>query len=136
MNQTEQLKDFDNFFFYGYGELEDETRSDVLQNVMQPRRSLFYARNMDSAGLPEYENYPESMYKHIIIPYQVVESLSMRNQYVSNGSNDHPDRRVAVSQSTIRIEENKGEMNITILFIPLSDYKQTQQVNVPLGVSV
>lgn len=134
MTQTEQLQDFDNFFYYGDGELSEETKSDVMQNILQPKRSLFYDRNLDSAGIPEYENYPISIYLTVVIPFQIVTSIAMRNQFVSNGEGDYPDRRVALSQATVNIErKNNGEMNITVLYIPLADFKETQQVTATLG---
>lgn len=129
----EQLKDFDNFFYYGYGKIEDETKSDVMCILTQHKRSLFYSRNLNSAGISDYENYPNSMIKQILIPYDIVIALSKRNQYVSNGRNGTKDRRIAISQANIRIEEKKFETKITVLYIPMADFKTTQSVSSSLG---
>ena len=74
-SNDDQLRDFDNFFYYGYGNLEDETKSDVMVTVVQPKRSLYYSRNLNSAGVSDYENYPNSMIKQVLIPYDIVISL-------------------------------------------------------------
>ena len=134
INDDNVLSDFDIFFYYGQNELEIETKSDILQNVMQSKRSLFYDRALDSAGINDYENLPEGLTLKINLPYDVVNSIGKRNQFVSNGENGSRDRRVALSQSTIRIEgNNKGNIDITILNIPLADLKQTGSLKVYLG---
>ena len=127
------LKDFDIFFYYGQNELEIETKSDLLQNIMQPKRSLFYDRALDSAGIHDFENQPEGLTLRINLPYSIINSLSKRNQFVSSGENNSRDRRIALSQSTIKIENNiKGEINVSVLYIPLADFKQTQNLQVSL----
>lgn len=133
------LQDFDIFFYYGHNELEIETKSDLLANLLQPKRSLFYNRSLDSAGIQDYENQPDGLTLRVNLPYDVVISLSKRNQYVSNGENGSRDRRVALSQSTVRIEsdkkdiQRKGNINVTVLYIPLADFKQTESLRVGLG---
>ena len=129
------IDDFDIFFYYGQNELELETRSDLLANLTQAKRSLFYNRNLDSAGIPDYENMPEGLALRINLPYDVVNSLSRRNQFVSNGENGTRDRRVAVSQSTIRIEANSniGNIDITVLYVPLADFKQSESLQFSIG---
>jgi len=129
------LRDFDMFFYYGQNKLELETKSDLMQNLMQSKRSLFYNRALDSSGIKDYENMPEGLTLSINAPYSIVKSLSRRNQFVSNGEGDLPDRRVAVSQSTIRIEiSNTGEVRMTVLYIPLADFKETQTLQLGQGV--
>jgi hypothetical protein len=126
------LKDFDTFFYYGRNKLDHETKSDVFANLVQPTRSLFYSRSLNSAGVSEYENNPISLALYVSLPYAIVKSLSKRNQYVGNGENGTKDRRVAVSQSSIGIENKKdGNVDVTILYVPLSDLKQTE-LQVPL----
>ena len=58
---TETLRDFDMFFYYGQNDLELETRHDILVNLKQPKRSLFYDRCLDSAGIDDYENKPDGL---------------------------------------------------------------------------
>lgn len=127
---VEQFADFDMFFYYGSGQLEDETKSDIFQNLMQPKRSLFYDRFYDSAGMKEYENRPNSFALRVNMPYDIVTSLSKRNTVVSAGENGNPDRRIAVSQATIRIENERDNVKTSVLYIPLATFKQTDQIAV------
>jgi hypothetical protein len=129
---VEQFADFDIFFYYGLGDLEIETKSDILQNLIQPKRSLFYNRSYDSSGIKEYENRPNSFALRISIPYDIVTSLSKRNTIVSAGENGNPDRRIAVSQATIRVENIKFGTNISVLYIPFANFRQTDQVKFSL----
>lgn len=128
------LADFDIFFYYGKNDLEIETKSDLMQNLLQRKRSLFYNRSLDSAGVSDYENLPDGLALRVNLPYDIVNSISKRNQFVSNGSDGYRDRRVAISQSTIRINgDNVGNIKATVLYIPLADFKQSESLSVPLG---
>jgi hypothetical protein len=119
------IKDFDIFFYYGQNDLEIETKSDVLSNVIQPKRSYFYGRSKGSAGAGNYENTPMGLALLINLPYDIVKSLSKRNQVVSNGDKNTIDRRVAVSQSSIKIDSKNGNTDVTVLYIPYADMKQS-----------
>jgi hypothetical protein len=132
----EQLADFDMFLYYGSNDLEVETKSDILQNLMQTKRSLFYDRSFDSAGIKDYENRPASLSLRINMPYDIVTSLSKRNSIVSSGEGDTPDRRIALSQATIRIEIENGDVKVSVLYIPLADFKQTDQISVLLPTNL
>jgi hypothetical protein len=137
LSDIEQYKDFDNFFYYGFNNLEIETKSDIFQNLMQSKRSLFYDRAYDSAGIPQYENRPNSLVIHINLPYDIVVSLAKRNQYVSDGSIEgKPDRRIALSQSTIKIEIANDKVNVNVLYIPLADYRQTDLITTAFNIKV
>lgn len=130
-----QLRDFDIFFYYGSIALETETQSDVLQNVVQPKRSLFYSRSQNSSGVNEWENKPVSFFLQMRLAYDIVTSLGKRNQVVSNGSDGLPDRRIACSQNTVRVDVDiNGEVNVTVQYIPLANLKQTELSKVPLGL--
>lgn len=122
------LKDFDLFFYYGQNDLDIETKHDVMSNLMQPKRSLFYDRALDSAGISDYENVPEGLIMRINLPYAIVNSLAHRNQFVSNGENGNRDRRIAVSQSEIIIDfdSQKGNVDVSVYYYPLANFKQTQ----------
>lgn len=133
---VDTLSDFDMFFYYGLNDLEIETRHDIMLNVMQPKRSLLGNRALDAAGAADYENTPVGINQQIKLPFDIVESISRRNQYVSNGENGTKDRRVAVSQSSVRVEaDTKGNVSVTVLYIPLANFKQSE-VSVPLGIGV
>lgn len=129
------FNDFDIFFYYGQNDLGIETKSDILTNLMQPKRSLFYNRSLDSAGMDAYENNPYGLNLRINLPYDIVSSLSKRNQYVSNGEDGSRDRRIAISQSTVRVENDPriGNAKVTALYIPLADFKETENVQFDIG---
>jgi len=130
------LSDFDMFFYYGLNPLDLETRHDIMLNIMQPKRSLLGNRSLDAAGVKDYENTPASVNLQFKLPYDIVESISKRNQYVTNGENGTRDRRVAISQSSVRVEfDTKGNVSITVGYIPLTNFKQSE-VSVPLGIGV
>jgi hypothetical protein len=130
------LQDIDNFFYYGSNDLESEVSSDVLQNLLQPKRSLFYNRSYDAAGLSDYENYPDGMTLQVGIPYNAVESLAKRNYNVSDGQNGTIDRRVAVSQSSIQILRQRGEISVNVYFILLGNMTKLSSVSIPIGGTV
>lgn len=121
------LSDFDMFFYYGQNDLDLETRHDVMLNLMQPKRSLLGNRSLDAAGVSDYENTPSGISLRINLPYDIVKSLSKRNQHVSNGENGTKDRRIAVSQSTVLIKQDtQGNVDVTVQYIPLANFKQTE----------
>ena len=131
---VEVLKDFDQFFYYGSGDLATEIRSDVLQNLLQRKRSLFYNRSLDSSGVKDYENVPNTIFITIMLPYDIVSSLAKRNSYVSNGEGDAPDRRIAISQATIRLRQDGQNLNINVEYINLFDLKQ-KEISTSLSLS-
>lgn len=129
MDDIAVLKDFDMFFFYGQNDLDLEIKSDILINLLQGKRSLFYNRDSDASGVKDYENKPDGLDLRINLPYDIVSSMARRNQTVSAGENNQRDRRVAVSQSTIQVQpvsKSKGEISVTVYFIPLHSFKQSE----------
>jgi len=127
------LSDFDMFFYYGQNDLSLETQHDIMCNLMQPKRSLLGNRSQDAAGVPGYENNPISMILSILLPYDITISIAKRNQTVSNGENGYRDRRVALSQSNVKVQMEKGNVNITVQYRALADLKDTD-VSIPLGI--
>lgn len=129
---TEELQDFDNFFYYGSGNLETETKSDILQTIIQPSRSLFYDRYYDAAGIEEYENQPNSVTMQVLMPFAITDAIAKRNTVVSA---NNPDRRIAISQNLIRVKSSGvNGVNVQIQYIPLSDYENPKKIFIPLGV--
>lgn len=121
----EVLKDFDIFFYYGQNDLLTEIKSDVMANIMQGKRSLFFNRHLDSSGIQEYENAPISLLLQTKIPYDIVNSIALRNQYVSNGEGDLPDRRVAITQNNIKLNsDKKGSLDVVVYYTPLATYAE------------
>ena len=129
-----ELSDFDIFFFYGEPEsnLEQEIQSDIMAGVMQAKRSLFYNR-LEGAGLTEKENHPNGLILSILTKYDIAQWGAYRNTQVSDGVDGKPDRRVAISQSSVEILKNeKGELSVDISYIPFTDFKQTSTVSLPI----
>jgi hypothetical protein len=122
----EQLKDFDNFYYYGQGDLKREIESDIHAIVNQNSRSLFYNRSNDSAGLDQYENTPNAIVQSVLIPYNIVSALSKRNINVGDGSNGSKDRRIAVSQNSVKIDNKENFIDVSIFYIALFDIAETQ----------
>jgi len=134
---TEELKTIDYFFYYGLSPLDEETKHDMVVGLLQPKRSLFYDRN-DGAGVGEYENYPGSLVLQVDLRYSIAMWVSRRNGEVSKGNAGYPDRRVAVSQSTISVDvgtdSKAGEVDVGVSYIPYADYAKIQSVVFPAGV--
>ncbi len=131
-----ELRDFDNFLYYGSGDLGRETRHDIALLIIQPSRSLFYSRALDSAGIDTYENAPNAIGLRILVPYNIVRMTSKRNGQVSNGDAGGVDRRVALSQNTVSIEQNGQNLDIRVEYIPLANIDERAEVSTPLGLGV
>lgn len=127
------LADFDMFFYYGQNDILDEIQSDINIMLAQPKRSLFYSRSYGAAGVQEYENAPNAVNIAVSVPYDIVKEISKRNSIVSNGQDGGPDRRVAISQNTIKIEQDKDTLNIKVLYIPFVSLGTPQVASVDIG---
>ncbi len=135
MGDVNDLKDFDNFYYHGQIDLAEEIKSDVLSTLLQSMRSLFYNRSYDSSEIGRYENSPNTIVLNILIPYVVVTALARRNQVVSAGDIG-PDRRIAISQTLVRVETNKDQLNVTVQFILLSNFNENSTVSAVFAIGV
>jgi hypothetical protein len=126
-----QLSDFDNFLFYGDGELLDEIQSDILIGLTQPKRSFFYNRQ-DSSGVPERENLPNSFVLQVGCKYDIVRWIGYRNGNVETGENGGKERRVAASQTAISFVVDGGNLDVTVQYIPLVNIQAAQTVAIPI----
>lgn len=131
----ERLKDFDNFYYYGQGDIVDETESDIHQTVTQNSRSMFYNRSNDSAGLDEFENTPNTISQSVLMPYSIVSALARRNTYVGNGQDNTKDRRVVVSQNSIKTRANGNNIEISVFYIALVNINSVQKTTVSLSTT-
>jgi len=129
----EQLKTIDYFFYYGQSSLEEETKHDIIIGLLQPKRTMFYDR-AHGAGINEYEQYPNSVILQLGIRYDIASWISKRNTEVSNGADGTRDRRVAISQATINVTANKGNIDVSVLYIPFANYMKPQTITVPAGI--
>ena len=129
-----QLSDFDCFLFYGEpdSDLGMEIESDLVAGTIQPKHSLFYDRR-DGAGVPEKENYPNSFVLQFMTKYDITNWNAWRNIQVSDGSNGNPDRRIALSQSSINIIQDGQNMDLLINYIPFGSIKKSANVSIPIG---
>lgn len=130
-DDTEKLKDFDNFFYYGLGNLDDEIKSDLFVLLLQPQRSLFYSRDRNSAGIFKYENLPGGVNMEIGIRFDIISAIGKRNLSVSA---NNPNRQVAASQSEIIINQERGQVDVTVPYIPLKDFRQSDSITIPVGI--
>jgi len=126
------LSDFDIFYYYGQNDLQMEIESDIQQNVVQGTRSLFYNRSNDSSGLDEFENIPNAITQTIIIPYNVVAALAKRNTYVGDGQNGTRDRRIVISQNTVKLRTDGNMIDISVFYIPLFNINAAQATTIKL----
>lgn len=127
-----ELSNTDMFFFYGQSDLLKEQESDLYIGLIQPKRSLYYNRNF-GAGIVEYENYPNSITIQVGLRYEISAHIARQNQRISDGSEGSVDRRIAVSQNSVRIEHKGEELNVSVFFIPYKDYKKPSKIDIFLG---
>jgi hypothetical protein len=133
MYSIAMLGDMNIFFGYGQYPLDLETESDIMLELMQPKRSMFYNRSAGS-GVFDYENYPNTLVMEIMIRFDIVKSLYRRNTVCGDGTNGTKECRVALSQSSIEIERDEGNVNVSVGYISYGDFKNLKQVQLPVGV--
>lgn len=133
----EELADFDVFFYYGEpgSNVDTEIQSDVLAGMLQPRRTLLYNAS-EGAGISEKENAPLSLIIQIGIRLNIVNWISKRNSEVTDGTGGNPDRRVAISQNSIDIQEGeRGFLKVFAHYFAFKDTKKPVLVEIPLTLS-
>lgn len=125
------MKQWDTFFYYGNGTVQDENEQDLLQLVNQKSKSMFYNRQY---GCDVKYNFPMSVINQSLVAYSIASAISTRNQNVSDGSSNTTDRRIAVSQNSISVEDgSNGERNISILYFNYADTSKPSQSNIQVG---
>lgn len=131
----EEQIDFDNFFYFGEGDLGEEIASDLLSIIVQPKRSLFYSRSKNSAGIDEYENNPNTVLLRILLPYDIISAVAVRNSIVGNGQNGTKERRIATSQDQVKIFQNGNNLDASVFYIPYYNLGQKRQVGFQVGIN-
>jgi len=134
MLELSESQDFDTFFYYGSGELEDETITDMRVLLFQGGRSLLYSRSRNAAGIRDFLGYPNALYLKSILPFFIVEAVSKRNDSCGNGQNGTKERRVSISQEAIEIFQDGNEVDITVNYIPYSNLQKRITVSTKTGV--
>jgi hypothetical protein len=136
MRAISEICDPDIFFYYGSNPLELELDHDVMVGLLQPKRSMFYARS-DGAGIPDYENKPSSFMLEIGMRYDIVNWIAYRNTVVGDGNDGTAERRVAACQFSIDVVRGEtGEVDVSVEYIPYADYSAARKVNAPLTTGV
>lgn len=137
MTPVTSLADFDLFFFYGQLDVELENEHDLIEGVVQPKRSLFYNRN-DGTGVQQQGNHPNTMALHFAIRALITMFVGLRNTRVSDGRNGQRERRLAVSQNSIRfVKGGQGqELDIIINYISLNSFDRLQSTEAPAGSTI
>lgn len=125
--------EWDNFFYYGLGNLEDEIKQDLLNGAVTSKNKLFFNR-ADSAGLNDFENTPSGLAIQIGISFSLVRWLAYRNTYTGDGTNGTKERRVATSQNEITVTtDNVGNVEVTLLYIPFVNIKFSDSLQFSIG---
>ena len=125
----------DDFFYAGQGDLNTEIEADIRLGLAQMRRSLFYNRSY-GGGIANYENNPGGGMLQIVLKYEAMKVISLRNQRVGNGSTGGRDYRAAASQRMMEVlNDGKGEVSFNVRYIPLHDISQKGSSSIPLGGS-
>jgi len=131
MHTLDQLGSFDLFFNYGANDLDLEIESDLVMGLLQPKNSLFGFRSF-GAGVSEKENYPNTVSLSVGLKYDIALHVAKQNLIVSS---QNPDRRVATSQNSIKINQSGGNLDVQVLYIAYKDYRKSSSISLPLGVS-
>lgn len=132
MRSVSEITDFDNFFYYGMMDLDHEIESDIFIGLQQGERSMFYNRQ-EGCSMETMENYPNTIIAQIGMRYSIMNYLAWRNGEVGDGTNGTRERRVACSQAVIGFEKDeKGNLDVSVLYIPFANYKDVRFVNVPI----
>ena len=116
---------WETYLYYGNSPLQDECEYDLNEILLQPKRSLFYNRQM-SAGISA--NKPNGIDLQVMGRFNIANSIAYRNGRVSNGLNGTKDRRIGVSQNTIGFDMAGSNLDITVLYFMFANYET------PVGV--
>jgi len=123
---------WDLFFYYGEGDLNNEIKQDILNGVTTSKNKLFFNR-ADSAGVNNFINSPNSLAIEIGLKYSIVKWLAYRNTYIGNGQNNSKERRIAISQNNIKINQKNSNVDIDIFYIPFFNKNTFVTIEIPFG---
>lgn len=132
MIEVNKLSSFDNFFYYGKNDFDLEMESDLMQVIVQPKRSLLY-NNRFGAGVQNKENYPNALNLQIGLRFDIVNAIAYRNTVVTDGEDDTRDRRIAASQFSIEFTQKSGDTDIRIYYFSFENTDNIRLLNVESG---
>jgi len=124
----DDLQDVGIFFNWGQ-DVAAEIEHSVAAAILQPKRSLYYDRE-EGAGIANRENYPNAVYLRIMGAFDIVNAITFLNTQVTDGRDANPDRRVAISQTSINFRQKGGDLDIEALYIPYKDFTNPNTVSV------
>lgn len=117
----DEMSSWDLFFYYGQSDVDLEIQSDLMLLSIQPPRSLLY-NNLESGGIAAYENYPNDINLQVHLRFSITDAVARKNRFIADGTDGYPERRIAVSQNSIRFTPLRGELDIEIFYIPYYNY--------------
>lgn len=132
MNTYDEIKSWDNFFYYGQNDFNLELEHELMLLLLQPLRSLLY-NNQESGGISGYENFPNGLTLQIYGRFTISSAVAWKNRQISDGTNGSIDRRIAVSQNSINFKVDRGELDVEVTYIPYADYSKYQTFTVNIG---
>src|SRR5690242_14627083 len=108
-----------------------EIQMDVLCGVSQRQRTMYYDR---SFGCQPLEGVPSGIQFMIGIRHTIASWVARRLREVGDGSGSTVDRRALTSQNLITVVgDDKGNVNVQVIVIPLFSLQQRIGVSVPWG---
>jgi len=117
---------WDYFFYYDNINVPAINKNDMFQILLQPAKSMYYNR---SYGVETHLNFPQAGFNQLLLAYSIANAISKRNLSVTDGSNGFQDRRVAVSQSFIQVEDGAvGERNLNVYYFNYQNYKTPDSI--------
>jgi len=133
-NLFKQYASSDYFFNYGLLDSKDEAKHDLIEVIVQPQKSMFFFREF-GAGIKNMENFPSGLRLRIAVTYGIANAVAFRNTVVTDGSEDYPDRRLAVSQDSIEYkQDDAGNLDLSIFYFLYADVKNPSQIMLSTGV--
>jgi len=129
MEALSKLASSDIFFYYGKSDIELETEADIVIGLSQPKKSMFYARS-EGCGVSEYGNFPNTLVMQVMARYDIAKWAAYRNENVSDGNENLPDRRVAISQNSVGFGKNRDELDVDVQYIRFANYKNINKVSI------
>ena len=134
MRPIREISSSDLFFFYDTIGIEQSNEAELVTAVMQPKKSMFYNRRF-GAGVSESTNYPNTIAMIVGIPYDIIDSIAIRNTQVVDGTRKQKDRRLASSQGAISLSQDKdGGIEVRLSYINFFNYEeQNTNITLPIG---
>ncbi len=123
----------DIFFYHDTVDIGTEIEADIFLGLLQPKGCLFYNRSY-GCDLAMMENRPNALTMLVVVPFDVVQFVGVRNGRVSDGGSGLPDRRVATTQDRVVVEVEGQETDVSIDYVELRSLTEVKNIRTPVGV--